>query len=139
MAGYTTAFKEALQKLVFQGDAIAALSGVTTLYVSLHTADPGVGGAQNTNEVAYTGYARVGVPRSAAGFDVNGPVANFLNSVLFALGTGGSSQATFFGIGTGSSGAGYLIGRAPLNKTLNLGTNQQAQIDDTSAMRLEGN
>jgi hypothetical protein len=41
-----------------------------SLYVSLHTADPGVAGDQTTNEVAYTSYARVAVARSEAGWTV---------------------------------------------------------------------
>jgi hypothetical protein len=42
------------------GDA-TGLRGSTTagsLYLSLHTADPGEAGNQSTNEIAYTSYAR---------------------------------------------------------------------------------
>jgi len=39
----------------------AASSPNTNLFVALHTADPGVGGNQTTNEVGYTSYARVAV------------------------------------------------------------------------------
>lgn len=41
-----------------------------SLYVSLHTADPGAGGNQTTNEAAYTSYARVAVARSSAGWTI---------------------------------------------------------------------
>ena len=39
------------------------------VYVSLHTADP-AGGDQTTSECTYTGYARVAVARSAAGWTI---------------------------------------------------------------------
>ena len=42
-------------------DISAGSSVAGSLYVSLHTADPGVGGGQNTNEATYSGYARVAV------------------------------------------------------------------------------
>ena len=59
------------------GDA-TGLRGSTTagsLYLSLHTSDPGDAGTQTTNEVdtgAYAGYARVAVARAsgAGGFTV---------------------------------------------------------------------
>ena len=40
----------------------------TDLDVSLHSADPGVGGAQTTNEVGYTNYGRVSVNRNVGGW-----------------------------------------------------------------------
>ena len=40
----------------------AASTPLTNTYVSLHTGDPGVAGNQSTNEVSYTGYARVAAP-----------------------------------------------------------------------------
>jgi hypothetical protein len=41
----------------------------TDLYLSLHTASPGVGGAQTTNETAYTNYVRIPVERTTSGWD----------------------------------------------------------------------
>lgn len=79
-------FENDLLKLIFQAVAIAniadnaAASPATTLTVALHTADPGEAGTQLTNETAYTGYARVTVARSGAGWTVTtnsvSPVAN---------------------------------------------------------------
>ena len=66
----TTAFSADLLKLIFNGTAIAniadnaASAPLANLVLSLHTADPGVGASQTTSEVAYTGYARVSVPRT---------------------------------------------------------------------------
>ena len=47
-------------------------SPLTNLYVSLHTANPGAGGAQNTSEAVYTSYARVAVARSTGGWTLSG-------------------------------------------------------------------
>lgn len=41
-----------------------------SLYVSLHTSDPGVTGNQTTNETSYTSYARVAVARSGSGWTI---------------------------------------------------------------------
>lgn len=54
------------------GDA-TGLRGSSTagsLYVSLHTSDPGTTGDQTTNEATYTSYARVAVARTAGGWTI---------------------------------------------------------------------
>jgi len=102
-------------KLVFNATAIAdiaeddATSPATNLYVSLHTADPGAGGAQNTSEMAYTSYARVAVARTTSGFVVANQTVGFVDNVAFPTSTGGTGgTALYFGIGKSSSGAGVL-------------------------------
>jgi len=102
------------------GDA-TGLRGSTTagsLYVSLHTADPGEGGSQNTNEAAYTSYARVAIARSGAGFTCSTDTASNTAAASFPLCTGGSAACTHFGVGTALSGAGVLLGSAPLDSSL---------------------
>lgn len=94
------------------GDA-TGLRGSTTagvFYLSLHTADPGEAGTQATSETAYTGYARISVVRSAAGFTVAGNTVS--NAAIAAFGNCTASPGSpilFFGIGTSVSGAGYLL------------------------------
>ena len=83
-------------------------SPITNIYISLHTADPG-GGDQSTNEVSYTGYARVAVARTAGGWTVTGNVATPLSNIVFPTCTGGSTTAVYVGIGKSISGAGYLF------------------------------
>ena len=92
------------------GDAAGLLKSAAdgNLYVSLHTADP-AGGDQTTNEAAYTGYARVAVARTAAGWAcVAGAVSNTA-AVTFPVGTGGGEHVTHFAVGTSSAGAGKLL------------------------------
>lgn len=123
----TNAFESALLSLIFENANIANIGDATglrgsstpgLLYVSLHTADPGEAGAQNTSEAAYTGYARVSVARSTAGWTVTGNTVANDAPVAFPLCTGGSSTVTHFGVGTDASGAGNLLLRGTLNASL---------------------
>lgn len=93
------------------GDAtgLRGSSAAGNFYLSLHTADPGEGGNQTTNEVGYTSYARKAVARSGAGFTVTGNSVSPAADQSFVTGTGGSGTATHWGIGTASSGAGVLL------------------------------
>lgn len=120
----SNAFETDFLELIFNGTAIADLaeddssSPATALYVSLHTADPGEAGDQTTNEAAYTSYARVGVARTAGGWSVSGNTVSNVSAVTFPAATGGSETITHFGIGTGASGAGYLIMSGALTASL---------------------
>lgn len=57
----------------FIANAVAMPSYGGTLYAHLHTADPGLNGTSSTNEISYTGYARVAVDRSGSGFTICDP------------------------------------------------------------------
>lgn len=122
-----------LLKLVFNnvgtsliGDATGLLPSGTTgsLYLSLHTADPGETGTQATNETAYTGYARVAVARSSAGFTVTANAVNLVANADFGQCTASpGASLTHFGIGTSLSGAGKLLysGTLSPNIVMNIG------------------
>lgn len=123
----SNAFETALLGLLFENTAMAnvgdagGLRATTTagsLYVSLHTADPGEAGDQTTSEATYTSYARVAVARSSAGFTVTGNAVALDADVVFPAGTGGSGTATHWGIGTLSSGAGVLLYKGAISPTI---------------------
>lgn len=99
------------------GDATGLRASTTagSLFFSLHTADPGEGGDQTSNEVSYTGYARVGVARSGAGFVVTGNSVSPAANVVFGVSSSGTPTITHFGLGTASSGAGVLLYRGPIS------------------------
>ncbi len=102
------------------GDA-TGLRGSTTpgvFYIALHTGDPGEAGAQNTTEANYTGYARVSVARSSAGWTVTGNTVVNDAAVTFGACTAGSSTCTHFSIGTDASGAGNLLLKGALTGAL---------------------
>ena len=95
----------------------SAVAGV--FYIGLHTGDPGEAGDQTTNECAYTGYARVSVVRSGAGFTVAGNNVSNAAAVTFGEATAGTPEsATHFSIGTDASGAGNLLMSGALDATL---------------------
>lgn len=112
------------------GDA-TGLPGAATagsLYLSLHTADPGETGDQTTSEIAYTSYARVAVARSGAGWTITANAAALVADASFPAGTGGSGTATHFGIGTASSGAGKLLYKGALSPTIVCGSGVTPKI-----------
>jgi hypothetical protein len=88
-------------------------------YISLHTADPGETGTQTTNEANYTGYGRIAVVRSSAGFTVSGTtIVQNTAAINFAPCTGGSNVITYFAIGKSSSGAGEIVVSGALSSSL---------------------
>lgn len=121
------------------GDA-TGIRGSTTpgsLYLSLHTADPGETGDQTTNEVAYTGYGRVARARAsgAGGFTVTGNVVNPTENVDFGECTASpGSNATHFGIGTAASGAGKLLYKGALTPAIAMAVGVIPRIKSTSTI-----
>lgn len=109
--------------------------GATTLYASLHTGAVGLGGDQTTNEVAYTGYARIPMLRNNVTGEfataVGGSAAN-QNLLQFGNATAGTFPitATHVGIGENASGAGTVIATGALvsSTVLNLNSNPQFPI-----------
>jgi len=126
----SNAFESQLMLLIFNntnaanvGDA-TGLRGSTTagsLFIALHTADPGEAGDQTTSEATYTGYARVAVARSGAGFTVSGTAptqAANAAAVTFGACTAGSSTCTYFSVGVATSGASVIIASGALTASL---------------------
>lgn len=113
----------------------AASSPNTNLYVALHTADPGVGGTQSTNEVTYTSYARVAVARTTGGWTAStsassSPVA----AITFPAGTGGSGTATYASIGMLSSGTGIILYSGPITPNIITGTGITPQLSTATTI-----
>jgi hypothetical protein len=106
--------ENSLLLLLFNGTTIANLadnaasSPLTSLYVSLHTADPGETGTAVTNEATYTGYARKAVARTSGGWTVTANSVSPAANIDFDPCTAGTNTITHFGIVSTSSGAGTL-------------------------------
>lgn len=94
-------------------------SPATNLYVSLHTANPGVGNNQTTNETAYTNYVRVAVVRTTSGWSVPSAGAT-ANAALIQFAQCGVTGATVthVAIGTAASGSGTVLYAGALNSSL---------------------
>jgi hypothetical protein len=123
----SNAFETSLLSLLFENANIANVGDATGLrgsstagvfYISLHTSDPGEAGGQTTNEISYTGYARVSVARSTAGWTVSGNSVSNDGAITFGACTAGSGTATHFGIGSDVSGAGNLFMSGALTGSL---------------------
>ena len=136
----TNSAENSVLKLIFNATAWAniadnaAASPATSLYVSLHTADPGEAGDQTTNEVAYTSYARVAVTRNSGGWTVTNNSVSPAATISFPAGTGGSGTATHFGVGTASSGAGVLFYKGTVTPNIVCGNGVTPQLTTASAI-----
>lgn len=108
-----------------------------TRYISLHTATPGAGGDQTTNEATFGGYARVAVT-AATGFSAAalGATAN-TGLIQFPECTSGSNTVTFVAIGTAASGAGQLLYFGALTSNRDISTGIQAQFAISSLTATE--
>lgn len=120
----TNTFETALLGLIFNNTNIANIGDATglqgstaagSLFVSLHTADPGEAGTQSTSEATYTSYARVAVVRSSSGWTIAGNQFSNAASINFPAATGGTNTITHFGIGTASTGGGSLLLKGALS------------------------
>lgn len=126
-------FKNTDFTLVGDAGGLRGSASAGSLYVSLHTADPGETGDQTTNETSYGSYARVAVTRGA-GFTVTGNSVSPAATVAFPEGTSGSATVTHFGIGTDSSGAGKLLYSGTVSPNLPVGTGITPQLTTATAV-----
>jgi hypothetical protein len=134
-------FENDLLKLIFNGTPIAniadnaASSPLTNLYLALHTADPGETGLQNTNEVAYTGYARIAVVRTTSGWTVTDNSVSPAAAIEFGEMTAGTpGTATHVTVGTASSGAGKVLYRGALTPTISYNVGVVPRLRTTSTI-----
>ena len=133
-------FENDLLALIFNATAIAnladdaATSPLTDLYVSLHTADPGEGGDQTTNEATYTSYARVAVARTSGGWTVTGNSVSPANPIDFPQATGGSDTITHFAVGTASSAAGKVLYSGTVSPNISVTNGVTPQLTTATAI-----
>lgn len=113
------------------GDASGIQNSATagSLYVALHTADPGETGTAATSECAYAGpYARQAVARSASGWTVTGNTAKNYALIQFPQCSGGSETVTYVSITTAISGASKILWSGALTSPLAVSTGIQPQF-----------
>lgn len=130
-------FENELLLLIFNNDALPLIGDASglqpsasdgSLYVSLHTGDPGEGGNQTTSEAAYTSYARVAVARSGSGWTVSGNAVSNAALVQFPQCTGGSETLTHFAVGTASTSTGKVLYKGALSSSLAVSSGIQPQF-----------
>lgn len=120
-------FENELLLLIFNNTNIANIGDATglrastapgSLFLALHTADPGEAGDQTTSEVAYTGYARVGVARSGAGFVVTANSVSPVANVDFGACTALPATYAYWSIGVAASGASKILYKGVIGANL---------------------
>lgn len=130
-------FENELLLLIFNNTAIALIGDASglqpsatagSLYISLHTGDPGEAGTATTSEAAYTSYARVAVARSGSGWTVSGNAVSNAALIQFPQCTGGSETLTHFGVTTASSGGTKLLYKGALSASLAVSSGIQPQF-----------
>jgi hypothetical protein len=128
-------FENDLLKLIFNATAIAniadnaATTPLTNLFVALHTADPGEAGTQATSEIAYTGYARATVARTAGGWTITASSVSPTANIDFGQMTGGAGgTATHASIGVAVSGATKYLYSGTLTPNISVTTGTVPRI-----------
>ena len=116
MAKSTTSSNDALDAFLRAVDPTWR-SG-SSRYITLHTATPGVGGTQTTNEATYTSYARVTVTASSGFTAASSASSSNTGTISFPQCTGGTNTITYVSIGTASTGAGQVIYFGALTSSL---------------------
>lgn len=122
-----TSLSNSLVNLLYNAVAIAniadnaATAPKTATGLELHSASPGAGGSQTTNEASYTGYARVSMARGG-NVDYTAAASGATQNVnLEQFGQSSTAQAlTHVSTGRDDSGAGVLWHYGALNATLNV-------------------
>jgi len=122
-------FETELLKLIFRNEALLGIGNagglqpslVTgSLHIALYTSDPGEG--DTGTEASYSGYSRVSVVRSAAGWVVVGDECSNVADVVFPTSAGPTQTVTHFGIRTLSTGGDLLYsGSLLIPSTINNG------------------
>ena len=112
------------------GDASGLQNSATagSLYVALHTGDPGEGGNATTSEAAYGSYARQAVARSGAGWTVTGNSVSNTALVQFPECTSGSETISHVSITTASSGTSKLLYKGALTASRSVSSGIQPQF-----------
>jgi hypothetical protein len=134
-------FENDFLKLIFNATPIAniadnaASAALANLFVSLHTADPGEAGDQQTSEITYTGYGRVSVARTTGGWTVTANSVSPVAAITFPPGSGGSGTATHFAVGTVTTGgAGKVLYKGTVTPNIVTGSGVTPQLTTATAI-----
>jgi hypothetical protein len=132
-----------LLKLIFNATAWAnyadnaASAPQTNISVALNTGDPGEAGVMNTNEVTYTSYARVDVPRTTGGWTVTANSVSPFANIDFPVGTGGTGTVSFFSVGKTGGGASQILLSGTVSPAIVCGNGVRPQLTTLTAITLD--
>lgn len=143
---FSNDFEAALLDLIFLNTNIANIGDATglrgsstagTLYLELHTSDPGEAGDQTTNACAYTSHARVGLPRSGSYWTRTGNSVSPVSEVTFPAATGGTETATHFSVGVASSGAGMIILKGTVSPSIDIASGVTPKLTTATTLTVD--
>lgn len=133
-------FENDLLRLIFNSIPISGIadnpgSPLTHLWVSLHTADVGEGGNQLTSEATYTGYGRVPVVRTSAGWTVSGNSVSPVSNLEFGECTNTpGNPITHAAVGTSQTGTGKVLYKGTLLPSIPIQIGSVPRIKTTSTI-----
>lgn len=141
--GTATTTANNILKLIFNATAWAnvadnaASSPLTNLFCALHTADPGAGGTQSTNEIAYASYTRATVARTTGGWTASSAASTSpVATIGFPAGTGGSGTATFWSVGVAVSGSTAILFSGTVTPNIVCGSGVTPQLTTASTVTM---
>lgn len=136
-------FENDLLNLIFKnidiatiGDAGGLRGSVVagSLYITLHTADPGDVGTAVTNETAYTGYARKAVVRGAGWTVTGNSVSPAADQDLPECTAVPGGNITHWGVVASSAGAGKLLYKGTLTPNIVMAIGTIPRVKATSTI-----
>ena len=136
-------FENDLLQLIFKnvdiatiGDAGGLRGSVVagSLYISLHTADPGDPGTAITSETAYTGYARKAVARGAGWTVTGNSVSPAADQDFGECSASPGAAIAFWGVVATSSGAGKLLYKGALTPSITMAVGTIPRVKATSTI-----
>lgn len=141
-------YEQDILKLLLNGTAIANVADnagsapITEVWCALHTASPGEAGTLGSNEVSYTGYSRVSVTRSTAGWAITsgttaGASAVPVSAIEFGQNTSTSTGTiTHFSIGqTSATTAGRVFYYGTVTPNIAFAQNVTPRLTTGSSIR----
>jgi len=142
MAGKSDTFENDILKLIFNATAISNIAdnagsgALTSLWVALHTSDPGDSGTQGNSEGGYAQYARVAVARTTTGWVVTNNSVSPVAAISFPQETATTTGTfTYASVGvTSGSTASKILYSGALSPTINFGQNVTPSITTGSSI-----
>lgn len=141
MAGKSDTFENDILALIFNAVTITniatnAASPLTSLWVALHTADPGDAGTQGTSEGGYAQYTRIAVARTTTGWALTGNSISPVAAISFPQETATTTGTfTYASVGvTSGSTASKILYAGALSPTINFGQNVTPSITTGSSI-----
>jgi hypothetical protein len=119
------------------GDAAGILQSAAdgSLYLSLHTANPGEAGLQTTSETAYTDYARESIARTGGAWTITANSASPASNIDFTeCGATAGGAITHFALGTASTGSGKILYYGTVTPNIAMATGVIPRIKTTSTI-----